>query len=254
MTASQVVSVEAQNTDLQITPMQMLNTAVSQGADLDKLEKLMNLQERWENSEAKKAFNEALAGFQAELGPIIKKREGHNCSYADIDDIAQAIRPILDAFGLAYRFEQFQENNAITVTCIVTHTKGHRESATLTALSDTSGGKNAIQAMASTVTYLRRYTLTGALGITTGSDDNDGGKPAVSVDELIEYNQTVRDEFPSIAAVKIALADGNYSSAKEAWHELDEQTQRRLWKAPTKGGIFTTAERTQMKSTDWSEA
>lgn len=245
-----------------ITPMEMLSAAVNQGADLDKLEKLMDLQQRWEANEARKAFSEALAGFQSELGPIIKRQivdyttqKGRTTfAFANIDDIAQAIRPMLDKHRLSYRFEQAQEGQSVTVTCYVTHAMGHCEKAALTATADGSGGKNAIQAVASTVTYLRRYTLTGALGITTGDQDNDGGKPSITVDELLEYMNVVREEIHSVAAVKMGLANEDYSGAKEAWHELSEEVQRALWRAPTRGGIFTTKERAQMKSTEWSSA
>ena len=241
--------------EIQVTgPTQLLQIAVEQNADIEKLEKLMGLQERWETNESRKAFSDAMASFQAKLSPIVKKRQAHNSNYADIDDIAQAVRPILEESGLSYRFEQSQTDTNITVKCIVTHKMGHAESTAFTAPADTSGGKNAIQAMASTVTYLRRYTLTGALGITTGNDDNDGGAPEITVDELLGYNNIVREEFFSIAAVKQALLEEDYSTAKEAWAELDEQTQREIWKAPTKGGVFTTIERGLMKSKEWSEA
>jgi hypothetical protein len=236
------------------SPAMLLQMAVEQGADLDKLEKLMDLQERWEASESRKAYSEAMTLFQSKLERIAKKREGHNSKYADIDDIAQAIRPILDESGLSYRFEQSQGENSITVSCIVTHRLGHHEQTSITAPADTSGGKNAIQAMASSITYLRRYSLTGALGITTGADDNDGGKPEVTVEELLVYNNLLREEFFSVAAVKQGLLEKDYSSAKEAWAELEEQVQRELWKAPTKGGIFTTIERGLMKTPEWAAA
>lgn len=237
-----------------VTPDKMLMLAVEQGADLDKLEKLMDLQDRWNATEASKAFSSALVTFQSLRDPIAKSKDGHNCKYADIDDIEKAIRPALKEAGLSYRFEQAQNDASITVTCIVTHVAGHSESTTITALADASGGKNAIQAMASTVTYLRRYSLTGALGITTGEDDNDGGKPAVTVEQLLAYNSTVRDEIASVCCIKESIASGDLSSAKEAWKELGEDIQTKLWRAPTKGGIFTTAEIAVIRSNEWFNA
>lgn len=236
------------------TPAMLLQTAVEKGAELDKLEKLMDLQDRWNADQAKNAFNEALANFQSELGPIIKTRQAHNSKYADIDDIAQAIRPVLEANGLSYQFKQSQDGAALTVTCVLRHRLGHSEENTLSAPYDNSGGKNAIQSIASTVTYLRRYTLTGVAGITTGNDDNDGGRPDTTVDDLVSYNELLRDEIMTVAAIKQALAEQDFSTAKESWQELDEATQRQLWRAPSKGGIFTTLERTQMKSDEWSKA
>lgn len=236
------------------TPATLLQMAVENGAELEKLEKLMDLQDRWNADQAKKDFAEALGRFQAELSPIIKRKKGHNSMYADIDDIAQAIRPIMDSNGLSYAFNQEQDATGIMVTCTVRHKSGHSESNTMGAPFDTSGGKNSIQAIASSVTYLRRYTLTGALGITTGEDDNDGGKPAFTTEELINYLNLVRDEFPSIAALKESLAIKDFATAKEAWAELDEPTQRQLWRAPTKGSILSTEERAMMKSNEWSAA
>lgn len=243
--------VKQDNVKTLATPATLLQVAVEQNADLDKLERLMDLQERYDAKQAESAFNKALADFQSELGPIIKKRKAHNSTYADLDDIAQAIRPILEKHGLSYQFKQDQGQAGITVTCIVRHTEGHEESNSLTAPNDTSGGKNAIQSIASTVTYLRRYTLTGGLGITTGNEDNDGGKPAIGVEELLAYINLINEEFPSIATIKESLATGEYSEAKEAWQELGEDLQKALWRAPSKGGIFTTIERQQMRSDEW---
>lgn len=247
---------EAKNNQLTAapTPQQMLMVAVERGTDIAQLEKLMDLQERWEAKEAKKAFSDALAIFQSELSPIIKKRQAHNSKYADIDDIAQSIRPVLERCGLSYRFEQEQKDGFISVSCIVSHRDGFSVSTAMSAPADKSGGKNDIQSMASTVTYLRRYTLTGALGITTGQDDNDGGKPEIETDELLAYNAVLREEWFSICAVKKSLSENDYATAKEAWNEIEEDTMRVLWRAPTKGGIFTTEERAKMKSNEWGSA
>ena len=236
------------------SPATLLQMAVEQNADLDKLEKLMDLQERWESKEAKKAFNDALAVFQSKLTSIAKTKDGHNCKYADMDDITKAIRPILEITGLSYRFEQAQDNQTVTVTCIAKHSGGHEERNTMTAPNDSSGGKNAIQAIASTLTYMRRYTLTGAFGISTGGEDDDGGKPSVGVDELLNYSLFIRAHFLSIAAVKEAIALNDLSTAKEAWSEIPEQDQQVLWRAPTKGGVLETNERAVMKSNEWGQA
>jgi len=236
------------------TPAQMLMRAVEKGADMAQIEKFMDLSERWEAKEAKKSFADALTRFQSELGPIIRKRQAHNSKYADIDDIAQAIRPVLEKCGLSYRFEQQQKDGVIIVSCIVSHKAGFSVTTSMEAPADKSGGKNDIQSMASTVTYLRRYTLTGALGITTGQDDNDGGKPDVTAEELIAYNAVLREEWFSIYAIKQALAEGDYHTAKECWGEVPDDTKQILWKAPTKGGIFSTEERAKMKSNEWSAA
>jgi len=180
-------------------PNQLLQIAIEKGVDMPQLEKFMDLHDRWETKEANKAFSGAMAEFQGNLPPIAKTKQGHNCKYADIDDIATAVRPVLEKAGLSYRFEQQQAESNITVTCIVTHISGHQESTTLTAPADASGGKNDIQAIASAVTYLRRYTLTGALGITTGLDECINRRLFEMFPELKEGKEVVIhlvDKFP----------------------------------------------------------
>jgi hypothetical protein len=164
-------------------PMKLMEIAISNGADLASLEKLMTLQERWEAGLAKKEFFAALSAFQSDIPKISKNGKasfGHKTgpgsteyTYAFLDDIARAIRPFLAKHGLSYRYEQTVENNNISVCCYVSHSSGHQEKNYMSALPDKSGSKNGIQQQASTVSYLRRYTLTGALGITSADVDDD---------------------------------------------------------------------------------
>lgn len=72
---------------------------------------------------------------------------------------------------------------------------------------------------------------------------------AQAATEHIEFIATVREEWPTISAMKNHLAEEpvNVSAAREAFKELPEETQKFLWKAPTKGGIFDTHERKLLK-------
>jgi hypothetical protein len=159
----------------ELTPTDMLHQAVSQGASIDVLEKLMGLQERWEKNQARKAFDEAVADAKAEIKPIAKNRAGHNSKYADMAAVAGAIDPIISKFGLSYRYRASQEDR-IAVTCILSHKLGHYEETTLFGPPDKTGSKNEIQAIGSTATYLQRYTLMLALGLAASQDDD--GKAA----------------------------------------------------------------------------
>ncbi len=67
-----------------------------------------------------------------------------------------------------------QHNGEVTVTCTLTHERGHRESVSITAPPDDSGKKNAIQRIGSTVTYLERYTLLAITGLAAHEQEDDG--------------------------------------------------------------------------------
>lgn len=180
--------------------MRLIELAVTSGADIGKLEKLMELQERYEAGQALKAFNVAMSEFQSNL-PIIEKSgivdftstKGRTYyRYARLEDISAAIKQPLKDAGLSYRFNQRQENGVITVTCIITHKEGHSESNDLSSGIDSSGGKDAIKGTASTISYLRRYTLTGGLGIVVGGEDDDAG----AFDSVADGQQQVIQCYP----------------------------------------------------------
>lgn len=166
-----------------LTPAALLSMAVSQGADLDRLERLMALQERFEANEARKAFVEAMTAFKAEPMEILKRKQvsfttkdGDTTSYkhAELSDVTAAVVPAMARHGLSHRWNIEQTGTLVTVDCVITHAQGHSEKVTLFAGPDASGKKNAIQQIASTVTYLQRYTLLAACGLSTKGEDDDG--------------------------------------------------------------------------------
>lgn len=170
-----------------MTPMQMLSTALERGASMDVLEKLMTLQERWEDNQARKAFDEAMAAAKAEIPPIFKNRTVDFTSqkgrthykHEDLAEIARTVNPILGRHGLSYRFRTSAEvNQPVCVTCIVSHRLGYFEENTLHGPRDESGNKNSIQAIGSTLTYLQRMTLKAALGL-AATEDDDGRRAEV---------------------------------------------------------------------------
>lgn len=171
-----------------ITPLEMLDRALSSNADPDTLAKLMALQERWQANQARMAFDEAISNAKAEIKPVIRNAKGHNDKrYADFAAIASAVDPIITKFGLSYRFKT-QQTDRISVTCVLSHKEGHFEETTLAGPPDTSGSKNAIQAIGSTLTYLQRYSLTQALGLAATNDDD--GK-AAGMGETITDEQVI---------------------------------------------------------------
>lgn len=63
-----------------------------------------------------------------------------------------------------------------------------------------------------------------------------------------EHMQAVLWNFPSVQAIKECISSGDIEAAAEAWYELDEKTMMQLWRAPSKGGVFTTKELDVMKN------
>jgi hypothetical protein len=166
--------------------MGMLDHAVRSGAGLDTISKLMDLQDRYEKTQARKAFDAAIAAAKAKIPVIIKnktvdfpnKTAGGRTSYRheDLGEIARTIDPILGEFGLSYRFRTETTNGTIRVTCIISHRDGYSEENSLPSSPDASGNKNPLQAVGSAITYLQRYLLKASLGLAAAADDDNASQ------------------------------------------------------------------------------
>lgn len=210
------------------TPSDLLRMAVEQGADLDKLERLMALQERWEAGEARKSYTAAMSAFKAE--PIeIKKakqvsfttRDGDTTSYkhAELSDVTAAIGAAMAKHDLSYRWNIKQDAGQITVECIITHVRGHSETVLMTAAPDTSGKKNAIQQAASTVTYLQRYTLLAATGMSTKGDDDDG-RGGVNEDMMLDWKAAITESETMEALEKVRKEGTDFFKSAADYREF----------------------------------
>jgi len=160
--------------------------ATSQDVDIDKLDRLLATKERWEAGEAKKAFDAAMTQFRSSVNPIRKTRQAHTSSYAGLAETLSEIKDNLSGCGLSVSWRTEQAENAIRVTCVVSHVAGHSEQTALAAAPDTSGSKNSIQAIGSTVTYLERYTLFAILGLASTDQDDDGNAAGRQVAYITE--------------------------------------------------------------------
>jgi len=160
------------------SPMAMMAVAMASGADIGQLEKMMELQFRWEANEAKKAYIKAMSEFKADPPKINKDRKVNfnktNYSHASLGNVTEKINSGLGAHGLSAAWNTDQAGSAIKVTCTITHKLGHSESTSLSAPADVSGAKNGIQAIGSTISYLERYTILALTGLATHDQDNDG--------------------------------------------------------------------------------
>jgi hypothetical protein len=165
------------------TLLQIISRAASDPTvDIDKMERLMQMHERILTRDAKASYARALAEMQPKL-PIITERGeiknnagGVQSKYALWEDINEAIKPILAEHGFALSFRTGSEDGKIKVTGVLSHRDGHSEETSMPLPADTSGSKNAVQAVASSISYGKRYTCGALLNITSRGEDDDGKK------------------------------------------------------------------------------
>lgn len=205
----------------QDTPQALIAQAIDKGLGVAELEKLLSLQERWEANQARKKFFEAFSKWQANQPDIrktkeVKFKEGDlkpQYMFAPLAAITRQISKPLQEAELSYRWEITDTKEELSVTCIVSHIDGHSEKTTMRAEPDKSGSKNAIQARGATITYLQRYTLIGALGLSTADADLDANVPQeyeYDVDRLHGVFMEVYNQIIQLDPAKNKLHPDNW--------------------------------------------
>lgn len=188
--------------------------------DVEKLQRLIDMQERVMRVNAKAAFDAAYARMQAELPEItekgeIKVRGDLRSRYARLEDIQTAIKPILKTYGFAVRHRTEwpdERQGIIRIVGILSHEQGHSEESVFEAPMDKSEYRTDIQSMGSTVSYGRRYTTIDLLNIVTRGADNDGstaGRP------------TPPDGYEKAVADLETAAERGLAIYEEAWSRLN---------------------------------
>lgn len=162
--------------------------ATDPNVDIDKMERLLAMHERLMEKQALTAYNEAFSLMQDQLPTI---REGGKIEfngkivseYARWDeDVNPVIKPILKNNGFSLSFK-LSTKEGVKVKAILSHNAGHSEETEIFLPADTSGSKNAVQAVASSVSYGKRYTAGSLLNLSTCGQDNDGNLPIERISE-----------------------------------------------------------------------
>ncbi len=235
----------------------MLQSAIEKGMDPEKLLQFYEIHERFEANEAKKQFVLAMANFRAKCPIINRTKKGHNSKYAGLAESVDQVKNLMSACGLSHSWRTNQKDSEIYVTCILTHIEGHSESTTLSAPKDDFGKKSTIQSIASTVSYLERYTFYAITGMTSSEMDDDGAYALKT--KADDMQSSIKRLQPSIIAICEGIDSGEIDKSVEAKMELTNEERQSINISPTEArkiGIeppFTTNQIAVMKGEEWSE-
>lgn len=223
----------------------ILGNAVEKGMAPEALEKLVALYERVADRQAAQEFSASMAAFQAECPSIAKTSEAeivtrsgakYGYKYAELDEIARTVRPLLHKHGLSYTWDSAEDKGSIVCSCIVRHANGHSVTAKFSCSIDSAAAMSGAQKSGAALTYARRQALIQALGLTTTDGDNDAALPAhdprpvtdnqaANLDALIDEVGADRAKFLKFFGVdKVGLVPA-YRFA-EAVKMLEEKRRR----------------------------
>lgn len=177
------------------SPAEIIRLAVLGKVDLEKLEKLLVLQERWDANQAKKAFSESMVTVQKNIVLVAKtltNSQTHS-KYASLGNIICQTKEVYTEYGFSISFYEGQTEKLehIRICADVVHRLGHKETYHFDVPLDGKGIKGnanmtSIHAKASSTSYAWRYLMCMIWNIPT-SDDNDGNQVAqekISEEEL----------------------------------------------------------------------
>ena len=170
--------------------------------DIDKMERLLAMQERIFQRDAKAEFNAAMSACQAEMPRIAPtfRNEQTQSDYAALEEIDRIARPIYTRHGFALSFgtEDCPIENFYRQTCKVSHRGGHEEMRHADLPIDTVGlkgnpNKTGIQGFGSTMTYGQRYITKLVFNIVIGGEDNDGNGPTLDKDQIAAIERRMKE-------------------------------------------------------------
>lgn len=242
-TPAQAVVPSAANNSSAVIHM-IERAAMDPNVDIDKMERLLQMQERIMARDAKAAFDAAFAAMQQELPVIterggIKDRNGNvQSKYALWEDINEAIKPILARHGFGISFRTGKRDGHIVVTGVLSHREGHREETEMELPSDTSGNKNAVQAVGSSTSYGKRYTAGALLNLTSRGEDDDGkaaGAETITEKQVLDLRDLIaevgadEEKFLAIGKLKCLedIHPANYDKAVQWLRDFQARAQQR---------------------------
>lgn len=174
-----------------VTAMDLLARAMDRKFTAEQLQAFIEMVERQRKVDAEQAYIRAMLDFKTnDLPEILRNATGVlegeqgqavEYDYATLDRICGLLIPALAKHRIIHSWEPLQpygETSTITISTVLTHELGHSQRATLQGPPDFTNGKNNVQAIGSTTTYLERYTLLAVCGIAVSQQRDDDGRAA----------------------------------------------------------------------------
>lgn len=221
--------------------------AENPAVDVEKMERLLAMQERMMDRQAGIDFSQALQRLQQKLPVIQRTKKGHNNKYASYDDIQQQIQPAMfeEGFCLSFRQEPSTLPGHLRIVGTLKHSGGHSEQGGMDLPVDKSGSMNPIQGVGSTFAYGQRYVAKGLLDLKFADEDDDGAAAGfisarevnVLIDLMKQSSMDVDAEsrFKSHMKVKV-LSDIQRKDYPQAVYLLQAMVNKRMKAAAAPDG------------------
>lgn len=166
--------------------------AMNPEVDIDKMERLLQMQERIMARNAETAFNAAMTDAQSEMRQVSADANNPQTrsKYATYSALDKALRPVYTKHGFSLSFDTGEGSigEFIRVLCHVSHRSGHSRSYHVDMPADGKGAKGGdvmtkTHAAGAAMSYGMRYLLKMIFNVAIGEDDTDGNMPVERVSQ-----------------------------------------------------------------------
>lgn len=193
------------------TPLAMLQQLIDRGTDPEALGKMMDLAERWQAIEAKKAYTAAVEGFKRDCPPIIKRNQVHGTAkdergvkipgvkgphmynFASYDDIKAVTVPFERKHGIVTGFSFDVSPGGNLLGKLRVTVGSHTEEFSFGVPIPKGMNTNATQDFGAAVTYLKRYLYLAAFDLVVTGEDSDacGLFEKITPDQIGQLNDLI---------------------------------------------------------------
>ena len=167
--------------------------------DVEKMAKLVEMQEHIYDKQAEIAYSNAMRELQQEIPTIqaLSKNPQTHSKYAKLEHINKIITPLYTkhGFSLSFGMAECPIENWFRTTCTIRHKLGHSVKEFIDLPLDDTGikgstNKTPVHATGSSNSYARRYLTVMVFNLTISGEDVDGNLPKDKTEqELIEGGQ-----------------------------------------------------------------
>lgn len=211
----------------------LARAAANPRVDVNKLQALLEMQQKVELRQAEVEFNAALARLMPRLprieknGVIPDNLGKIRSRFARYEDIDRVTRPLLadEGFSVSFRTEDIGHDK-VRIIGTLAHRMGHARESSVTVPISAPPKATGTQAVGSSVSYGKRYVVCNMLNIITVGEDTDGqaeAKPIteeqiLNIETMIQDTKADRRKFLAWMEVgKIEdITDGDYDKAIKA--------------------------------------
>lgn len=207
--------------------------AANPDVPVDKLERLLAMQERILDRGARAEFYIAMAAAQKDMRPVAADADNPQTRsrYASYEALDRALRPIYTKHGFALSFNTGDAPgpDVVRVLCNVSHIAGHCEPYKADMPADGKGAKGGdvmsrTHATGAAMSYGMRYLLKMIFNVAVGEDDDDGNGAS---------GQRAPDAPAGFDAIKEGLEDvamKGFARLKKQWAETPEPIRNYVFK------------------------